>query len=260
MGIIKNNKNIVAIYRGDKKITSVFKNNLKIFEINDEPVVFDNIITAKIKTTSNNQSKKLTNRKQYFDSIKLENNTELITSGNGSLNYTFPTSGTHIITYKVKNDITDINSMFNGCSNIIEIDASKLDTSKVTNMNNVFDNCSSLYKLDISTWDTSQVTQISGMFGSCSSMIELNLSNFNTENLTSIVYTFYGCSNLEYLDVSGWNVEKLIYFNSPFNFCDKLNHIKCTQAFKDWCLTNQDSIKLPTSMREGGGGTWEIVE
>lgn len=37
MGIVKNNKNIIAIYKGGKKITSVFKNNLKIFEIKNHP-------------------------------------------------------------------------------------------------------------------------------------------------------------------------------------------------------------------------------
>ena len=44
-----------------------------------------------------------------------------------------------------------------------------------------------------------------------------------------------------------------------FDGCGSLNHIKCKQSFKDWCLTNQDRIKLPTTMREGGSGTWEIV-
>ena len=45
-----------------------------------------------------------------------------------------------------------------------------------------------------------------------------------------------------------------------FKYCDKLNYIRCTQYFKDWCITNQDTINLPTSMREGGDGIWEIVE
>ena len=44
-----------------------------------------------------------------------------------------------------------------------------------------------------------------------------------------------------------------------FYGCYKLSKIKCKQAFKDWCITNQDKIKLPASMREGGSGTWEIV-
>ena len=48
-------------------------------------------------------------------------------------------------------------------------------------------------------------------------------------------------------------------YNSIFKDCTSLSTIKCKQAFKDWCITNQDKIALPTAMREGGSGTWEIV-
>ena len=48
-------------------------------------------------------------------------------------------------------------------------------------------------------------------------------------------------------------------FTDMFKFCNKLTHIKCKQSFKDWCITNQDTIKLPDAMREGGSGTWEII-
>ena len=44
-----------------------------------------------------------------------------------------------------------------------------------------------------------------------------------------------------------------------FNGCTNLNHIKCKQAFKDWCINNASSISLPDTMKEGGTGTWEIV-
>lgn len=71
------------------------------------------------------------------------------------------------------------------------------------------------------------------MFGFCSSLGSLDLSNFDMSNSTS--------------------------FNSMFIFCNKLTHIKCKQAFKDWCITKQDTINLPDAMREGGSGTWEII-
>lgn len=45
-----------------------------------------------------------------------------------------------------------------------------------------------------------------------------------------------------------------------FNNCSNLTHIKCKQSFKDWCWINQDEIELPTAMRNGGNGQWEIVE
>ena len=45
-----------------------------------------------------------------------------------------------------------------------------------------------------------------------------------------------------------------------FHDCSSLNHITCKQAFKDWCITHQDEIELPAAMRNGGTGTWTIVD
>ena len=155
MGIIKNNKNIIAIYRGDKKITSVFKNNLKIFESNDEPVVFDNIINSKLQTTSVNQSKTLTSKQEYFDSIIVDGETELVSGGTGSLSYKFPDVGTHTVKYKVKDNISDISRIFYNSSYTTEIDANSLDTSNVTNMSESFWSCKDLMSLNLSNWNTS---------------------------------------------------------------------------------------------------------
>ena len=45
-----------------------------------------------------------------------------------------------------------------------------------------------------------------------------------------------------------------------FSASISLKHIKCKKAFKDWCIANQNEIGLPQKMREGGDGTWEIVD
>ena len=54
-------------------------------------------------------------------------------------------------------------------------------------------------------------------------------------------------------------MSKATSYDGMFGGCNKLNHITCKQAFKDWCITHQDAIELPTAMREGGTGTWTIV-
>ena len=48
--------------------------------------------------------------------------------------------------------------MLDGCSNMVNVDVSKLDTSKVTTMCHMFSGCKSLMRLDVSSFDTSQVT------------------------------------------------------------------------------------------------------
>lgn len=62
---------------------------------------------------------------------------------------------------------------------------------------------------------------------------------------------------MDNFDVS--HITNLYNYHQMFTLCDNLNYIRCKQAFKDWCIANQDTIELPTQMREGGGGTWDIV-
>ena len=118
--------------------------------------------------------------------------------------------------------------------NITKLDVTHLNTFNVTNMESMFANCQSLTSLDLSNFDTSRVTNMTGMFAVCRSLTSLDLSNFDISKVTKMSAMFYSCSSL--------------------------NHIKCKQAFKDWCWANQNTIQLPTALRSGGSGRWEIVD
>lgn len=239
----------------------------------------------------------------------------------------------------VKCKLTTMSSMFSGCSSLISIDVSKLDTSNVTKMDNMFSDCSSLVSIDLSTIDTSKVTTISSMFKNCISLTSIDISNFNTEKFTGIgafsgctslksikfgdfdlsnltlIYNvfldlsslesfsfgktklgkkvtsfanlFKGCSSLKSVDLSGleytskitvtlsmfsecsaleyinfgnFDPSKLNSFNGMFKNCSVLNHIRCTQTCKDWFLKYPSQLYLPAAMKEGGSGTWEIID
>lgn len=97
------------------------------------------------------------------------------------------------------------------------------------------------------------------MFSGCPKLTSLDLSGFDTSSLTEVNSLFYGCTSLLSLDLSNFIMDNVRSKNNMFYLCNALNKIKCKQAFKDWCITNQDAIALPEAMREGGTGTWEIV-
>lgn len=101
-------------------------------------------------------------------------------------------------------------------------------------MDSMFCECTTLTSLDLSRFDTSQVTDMSWLFGYCFNLISLDLSNFDTSKVTTM--------------------------NNMFSSSKKISYIKCKQAFKNWCITNQTSINLPTAMQDGGGGTWDIID
>jgi len=89
-------------------------------------------------------------------------------------------------------NVTVMNSMFNGCTNLITIPL--LNTSKVNNMSSMFNNCSSL--ISIPSIDTSSVISgnMNNMFGGCSSLETVPV--LNTTNITNMNDMFSGCTSL----------------------------------------------------------------
>ena len=59
-----------------------------------------------------------------------------------------------------------------------------------------------LLELDLSMWDTSKLTNITGFITSDANLINLNLSNWDLSNVTSYSIWFYGASNLDIVDMS----------------------------------------------------------
>ena len=86
-----------------------------------------------------------------------------------------------------------ITGWFNGATNLVSADVSRVDTSKITNMRNVFRNCKSLVELDLSTWDLTSVTSGLGSY---------EYSSIQTINSQS--YVFSGCTSLKKLNCSNW--------------------------------------------------------
>ena len=86
---------------------------------------------------------------------------------------------------------------FNNKENIKTITKLKgLDTSNVTDMNSMFNGCSSLTTLDLSGLNTSKVTTMKEMFSGCTSLTSLNLSDLNMKKLQYVAHMFYDCSSL----------------------------------------------------------------
>ena len=71
-------------------------------------------------------------------------------------------------------------NMFDGLSNIIEIDLSNLDTSKVKNMSSMFNECVNLENIIFGNINTSSVENMFQLFQDCKKLTSINVSNFDT--------------------------------------------------------------------------------
>ena len=128
-------------------------------------------------------------------------------------------------------NVTTMGNMFRGCSNLIELNLSNFDTSNVTYMGLMFWNCSTLSNVNLSSFNTSKVTDMSGMFNGCNGLIKLDLSSFNTSNVTVMGNSagsngmFSGCKSLTSLDVSGFDTSKVTNMDSMFSGCTGLTEL-----------------------------------
>ena len=125
--------------------------------------------------------------------------------------------------------VTDMSSMFYGCSSLTTLDVSGWDTGNVTDMNNMFNGCSSLTTLDVSDWDTGSVTNMNGMFNACGSLKTLDVSFWDTGDVTDMGSMFFGCNSLKTLELSCWDTGNVADMNSMFNGCRSLKtlYVSC---------------------------------
>ncbi len=94
--------------------------------------------------------------------------------------------------------LTSTKRWFSEWSNLSDIDGlTYLNTSNVTDMESMFQGCSMLNSLDLSGFDTKNVTNMSYMFDDCSNLEVVYVGdNWNTASVTSSKDMFYGCEVL----------------------------------------------------------------
>ena len=283
MAIYKGNKKVVAVYKGSTPINKIYKGVTLVFQKSGgggSTQSIEGTATRKFNLTINDQQipitpdadgkwfydtdEKITSLINAFYDVRVVTSVDLsnLDLTGISTKYMFEQSSkiTSIKFNSTKSmKLVDVVNMFKGCSSLVSLDLKSFDTSNITSANQLFNGCNKLTSLDLSSFNTSNLQTATYLFQNCSSLVSLDLSNFDTSNITNASYLFYNCTSLETLDLSNFDMSKVTSYNNMFYNCNKLTKIQCKQAFKDWCITNQDAIELPTAMREGGTGTWEII-
>ena len=113
--------------------------------------------------------------------------------------------------------VANMSHMFNGMRNLTTLNLSNFNTSNVTDMGGMFFSMTNLTTLNLFNFDTSKVTNMGSMFYGISNLTTLNLSNFNTSQVTIMGGMFYGMSNLTTLNLSNFNTSNVTDMRSMFN-------------------------------------------
>ena len=122
-------------------------------------------------------------------------------------------------------NVTDMHSMFAGCSSLTSLDLSGFDTSNVTYMSYMFQMCDNLSNVDLSSFSTSNVTNMRSTFESCGSLIRLDLTSFDTSKVTDMNSMFYECGSLTHLNLTSFDTSKVTNMNFMFSGCSRLTSL-----------------------------------
>ena len=137
--------------------------------------------------------------------------------------------------------VTNMDSMFHGMSSLTSLNLSSFDTSQVTKMTWMFLGMSSLTSLNLSSFDTSNVTNMISMFHSMSNLTSLNLSSFNTSQVTDMQYMFFGMRNLTTLNLSSFDTSKVTNMSGMFGNMSSLTTLDLSN-FNTSKVTNMSNM------------------
>ena len=139
--------------------------------------------------------------------------------------------------YNERNEVTLIwnkkldscEKLFESCVNILEIDLSRFDTSRVTSMASMFYDCRKLVYINFDNFNTSSVTNMAMMFKYCDLLTELNLEMFRTPKLKSMDSMFYESYSIYMLDLTSFDTSQVTNMECLFYGMESLLYIDLTK-------------------------------
>ena len=122
-------------------------------------------------------------------------------------------SGLSNVTIKFDEPLESCERMFDWLHNIVEIDLSNFDASKVTNMYRMFSDCVNVEKIYLGNINTSLVQNMAELFNTCEKLTYIDNLNFDTSSVVTMRLMFSGCHSILSIvaEFNPQNVENMEY-------------------------------------------------
>lgn len=164
---------------------------------------------------------------KVFDTPNIEN-----------ANYMYQGTGIKEVT-ATYNKLIDAYMMFYNCSELV---SANIKLPKVTYADGFLNSCILLNSVEL---DMPEATTIDSIVLNCTKLFKITL---NIPKITILLGAFSDCSSLRFIDLSSITNPKIIK-NCKYCFKGVRNcTVKCTQAFKDFCLANKTAMALDDSV------------
>jgi len=122
-------------------------------------------------------------------------------------------------------NVAKMYSMFEGCTSLTSLDFKGASLSSVTDMGSMFRGCTALTSVNLNSCAAPKATTMFGMFSGCTSLTSARLMDMKTESLTDMARMFSGCKKLTLVDFTRFNTSKVKDMYNMFENCESLTSI-----------------------------------
>lgn len=113
--------------------------------------------------------------------------------------------------------LTSLDFLFEGCTNLIKVNLSKINSSLITSMIYTFTDCTNLEIVDLTSFNSSGVQKMEFLFGGCTNLENIKgFENLNTSSLEKTAGMFIGCENLQSVNLSSFQLNNISEPNGMF--------------------------------------------
>ena len=130
--------------------------------------------------------------------------------------YIFESKGKHKVEVYLNEELGSLSSLFENCSDLIEVVLSQIKTDKLTNMSKMFNGCAKLTSVDLSKLGTSNVLDMSNLFNGCIELESINLNKTSTAKVERMNNMFSSCSKLKSLNLTNFKTSKVKNMSAMF--------------------------------------------
>ena len=172
-----------------------------------------------------------------FDTSNVEDMSRMFgTFGMKTMENLVPIDFSKFNTSKVKN----MEEMFS-YSFLPSLDIRNFDTSNVENMERMFDNLEYIRDLDLSGWNVKKVNNVQGIFSRLNKLQSLNLSGWQMDSVTNMQFMFSGLADLTSLNLTGFTTKNVTNMAYMFTGVSKLADLNLS-SFDTSKVTNMHGM------------------
>ena len=172
-----------------------------------------------------------------FDTSNVEDMSRMFgTFGMKTMENLVPIDFSKFNTSKVKN----MEEMFS-YSFLPSLDIRNFDTSNVENMERMFDNLEYIRDLDLSGWNVKKVNNVQGIFSRLNKIQSLNLSGWQMDSVTNMQFMFSGLADLASLNLTGFTTKNVTNMAYMFTGVSKLADLNLS-SFDTSKVTNMHGM------------------